>query len=375
LWWLAIIAAASLGFVSILGSLIAIQSRRTAGIIFLAVMPVSVFCVAYLGLVSWNEGSSVYRLPLLIVGWLIPFLLPGLFWLRTSAWGWPSLLQPRPRSLAKRVPALVVTGTGVLFLIVVFTMVLAGLRSGFLSPNCRGTPLFAHPLYPDHAVFTAKILFAGRSIQAMTRKGGTFGAGVSDTIGYHDLGDWAIGVVEERFWGMPYWTRLVVLTNHYYWKGETYFVDGRRDRGLLTQFLPVVEGGEACARTRPVQHAIVELRQLRNPPLEGSTRLTGHVRGPVVYDWIFHRPVQPTFQSGVEIEVASTSGTRKIVTDSDGVFQTDDLAPGDYTLTLSPPKNQIAGRSDREALPAAIRVKRGEIAERNFDVMWEGRIP
>ena len=115
-----------------------------------------------------------------------------------------------------------------------------------------------------------------------------------------DVSDWAIGVVEESFWGMPRWTRFVLLTNNVYWKRETYFVDGRRAGGLLTQLLPIVEGGVGCGRSRPVQYAVVDLRLLRRPPPPRATRVTGVVRGP--------RPILPvsfarvpTFVSGARI--------------------------------------------------------------------------
>ena len=97
---------------------------------------------------------------------------------------------------------------------------------------------------PTQAVFTARVVFACPLDRRSERRGtAVFARPGRD----REVGDWAIGIVQERFWGMPRWTRLVLLTNYVYWEGETYFVDGRRDEGLLTQFLPIVEGGIGCS--------------------------------------------------------------------------------------------------------------------------------
>src|SRR5207253_9533879 len=82
-----------------------------------------------------------------------------------------------------------------------------------------------------HVVFTARVIFVGRSFYALTHDSGM------NLPGFHDprVGDWAIGVVQERFWGLPSWVpHLVLLTNFIYWTGETYFIDGSHEIGLLT---------------------------------------------------------------------------------------------------------------------------------------------
>src|SRR5205807_9394990 len=120
------------------------------------------------------------------------------------------------------------------------------------------------------------------------------------------------------------------------------FIDGTRDQGLLTQFLPLVEGGIGCSRTRPVQEAIVDLRLLRKHPLAKGARVVGYVRGPEAFRGWLTRPARPAFVAAARIHVTGPV-TKTISTDSSGLYELDDLAPGDYTLDLSMPETQTAG--------------------------------
>jgi hypothetical protein len=411
----------------VLGSLIALFRRRAAGIVFLSVMPAAAFCLAYpsAGYLVWRADGGWFETPVPViaiglaalfyapflaplclwrkkrraalvfalavfpagfvfagsrwsvallpglVGCSVPFLVFGQFWLRTAKLGWPSLVQPcSPR---KRVLAVVATCVGILCLDVVFTLMLSGLGSSLFSGDCRGHAPYLHPDSPTHAVFTAKILFAGRSIRGIIRPQSILRGDPADSIRDHGAGDWAIGMVEETFWGTPHWARFVLLTNNLYWEGETYFIDGRRDQGLLTQYLPVVGGGVSCSRTRPAQTAVVDLRLLRRPPA-GGTRIMGYVRGPGVFTSLRDRPAKAPFLAGIRIQVTGSAYTGTVVTDSTGVYELDDLAPGDYTLHLLTPDTQTVGFFEHEGSPAAIHLDPGGVVERNFDLFWDGRI-
>jgi MFS family permease len=161
LGWFAAIGIALLGLTFLIGPLVALQHRRLAGVLFLAVMPVGAFCLAYpsSGFWVWRDGGGWFETPfpstaiglailfyapfvppllmwrrkrraaiafaltafiagltfansrwtpaLLpgLAGWSILFLFPGLFWVRTDKLGWPSLVQARPTSRTKRVSA------------------------------------------------------------------------------------------------------------------------------------------------------------------------------------------------------------------------------------------------------------------------------
>jgi hypothetical protein len=66
-------------------------------------------------------------------------------------------------------------------------------------------------LSPRHAVFTARVIIvphAGR-------------------VDGHSGGNWAIGVVEESFWGLPAWfPHFVLLVNDDFWENTTVLVNG-----------------------------------------------------------------------------------------------------------------------------------------------------
>jgi hypothetical protein len=425
LGWFDVAGVALLGLGFLFASFAALRNRGLAGIIFLSIMPVAGFCLAYpnAGYLVWRSDGgwfetpipavaiglaslfyAVFLVPVIfwprkkraaiafasaalvagpifaysrwtvallprLVAWSSPFLLLGLFWLRTDKLGWPSLLQPASRSLAKRVLAFVATCVGILCLCGAFMVTLAGLGSSLFSPDCRGRPPFVRPRSPTHAVFTAKILFAGRSIDTLVGSHGGLGSSSSD----HRVGDWAIGLVQERFWGVPHWTRLVLLTNYVYWEGETYFVDGTRLRGLLTQFLPIVEGGVGCSRTKPAQNAIIDLRLLRKLPVPGATRVIGYVRGPEPFTPGLTRPSTPNFVAGALMQLTGPSYSRIVRTDSAGVYELDNLAPGDYILRLSTLETQVEGFFS-DSSTARIHLESDGVVEKNFELFWNGRI-
>ena len=420
--WVNVIGIALLALVFLLASTVSVRNRKYAGLIFLSALPVGAFLLAYpqSGTLVWHADGSgwmetplfstalwltgVFFLPLLaallarrhrkraiyafvvaaafaivvfsisrwtlglvprLVGWSVLFLLFGLFWLRTGKLGWPSLVQARPSSRARRILIVTAMGVGILCLDLVSTILLSGLGTSLANADCNGKPPVLNRQYPTQAVFTAKVLFAARSINSLMR--------IRDYGGW-GWGDWAIGIVQEEFWGMPHWTHLVLLTNFVYWEGETYFVDGDRLNGWLTQFLPIVRGGIGCSRTNLAQNSIVDLRLLRKPPPEGRTRAMGYVRAPEAFTSVFGRPSKPTFVAGAQIAVIGLTDSRTVATDSEGIYELDGLPPGDYTLRLSTPETQSVGFWNRDGSPAKIRIGNGGVAERNFDLFWEGRI-
>jgi len=349
LYWFGVGGVGLMALCFLVGSIIALRNRGRAGLIFLCVTPIAAFCLAYSASesVDWHADGSgwaawappftalglaaVFYVPLLgpmlvrrrrklsaalfaggvalaaivfstsrwtrglvppLGGWSIFFLIFGLFWWRTSHRDWPSLLQPRPRNLWRNLAAGVLLCTVILCLDVTLTLLRFGLGSSLFSGDCRTPAPYVHQRSPQHAVFTARIVFVGRSIEAMIRFAGVFRDPRSGIANNLRVGDWAIGVVEENFWGLPVrGPRLVLLTNFVYWKGETYFIDGIREARLLPTLLPVVGGGISCSRSRLVADAIVDLRLLHQPPSSG-TRLIGYVRPPERFagDSSRHRP-------------------------------------------------------------------------------------
>jgi hypothetical protein len=65
---------------------------------------------------------------------------------------------------------------------------------------------------------------------------------------------------------------------------------------------------------------------------------------------------------------------RTVSTDQLGVYQVDDLPPGDYTLTLSIRDDQLVGWFKVDSSPTKVHLDPGAIVERNFEIFWNGRI-
>lgn len=316
--WLSYIGAAVLGPIFIVASTIALRNPKRAGFVFLITMPFAVFCLAYpsAGYLVWHSDGSGWfeapELPLAIgltivffspifagllaprlrkwtvyalgattilagimfglshwtraflppfAGWTLVFLSFGIFWCGTGSRDWLLLRRPGSRSWRQRAGAFVLTSALVMSLDVAITFGLSAFGSSLFSGDCSGKPMFTHPESPYHSVFTTRVIFVGRSIEALS-SGSIFRDPHMPESHDPHAGDWAIGVVQERFWGLPSWSRLVLLTNYIYYKDVTYFVDGSRGRGVLSRMLPIVEGRIGCSRTRPAKDAVGDLKVL-----------------------------------------------------------------------------------------------------------------
>jgi hypothetical protein len=430
--WISYVGLALLGPIFISASIVALRNPKRGGAILLIAMPFTVFCVAYpaAGYLVWHSDGSgwfeppgiptaiglavlfflpvfaallairrrkrtVYLFVLTLTlagivfglshwakaflptfgGWSALFLSFGLFWRGTSRRNWPPLLQPRSRPLRQRVIAITFTCLVVFCADVAVTVGLSAAGSSLFSGDCNVKPLFVRPESPYQAVFTAHVVFVGRSIEALTQDRGIFRDPRIPGSRDPHVGDWAIGVVQEKFWGLPSWSRLVLLTNYIYWKDATYFLDGSRGPGLLTRVLPIVEGRINCSRTKPVQHAIVDLRALHEAPSATGPRILGYVQEPeTTCVRGLAPPPHPKFAQGVRISVTGPGGTQIVTTDQSGIYQVDGVSPGDYTLSLLIPDNKVAGLFERDGSPAKVHLTGKAAVDRSFDLFWNGRI-
>ncbi len=258
--WISYIGAAILGPLFIAVSVVALRNPKRAGLILFIAMPFAVFLLGYpaAGHLVWHEHTggwfehpvpattigltamfflqiyagllallyrrwTVYLFAFTVLsagfvfgvshwskaflppfaGWSARFLLFGIYWRGTSRRGWPSVLQPFSRSLSKRILAFTLTCIAVLGTDTLVTFGLSALGSSLFSRDCRGKPLFVRPESPYHAVFTARVIFVGRSIEALTRDRGLFRDPQIPGSRDHRVGDWGIAVVKEKFWGWP----------------------------------------------------------------------------------------------------------------------------------------------------------------------------
>jgi len=413
--WLTFVGIALFGVGFLVGSLFAPRNPRRAGAIFLTFLPITAFCLAYQesGFLVWRADGgwfeppfpltaialtllfyAPFAAPLItlrnkkraafvfgvaalvaalvfirsrwtpvlvppLAGYSTPFILFGSFWLGTHKFGWPVLVQARSGKLGRWIAVTGITSLVILCLDLAMTLMLSALGSSLFQEDCNGKSPITHRESPKHAVFTARVIFAGRSIWALTRGQGTHGLPV---------GDWAIGIVQQKFWGVPSaWPHLVLMTDYIYWKDESYFIDGVRQNGWVTRMLPIVEARVGCSRSRPEQDAVVDLRVLREGPPIGRTRLVGYVRRPQVFAGVFAPPAPPSFVTSVKISVTGSAGTYTASTDQSGVYELDGLPPGDYTLQLAVPDSQMTGSHERRTPPRG-HLDKNAVVEHNFEL-------
>jgi hypothetical protein len=410
-----------LGLAFIAGSLVAVRNRRRGGLVFVICAPLVAFSVGYpdAGFLAWEKGDGIFYSPFLRIAlgltllFFVPFVVPlfairnkkraiylflisaalvspvfvrsqwtasllprlagwsallvifGLFWLGTNKWGWSPLAALRPTSRRSRLRTAFTTCIAVVILDIAVTFAMTAWQSSPNGPDCRGRGLFTQPVFPGHTVFTARLARVGHGVHA-----------IGDSKKW--AGDWAIGIVQEKFWGLPSaWPRFVLLTNSIFWEGETYLVDGRRDRGFLTRFLPIIEAGP-CSRTRPVVDATVDLRILREKRTAMSSRIVGFVQQPESFRPWPSAPIPHTPLAGARIDFTGSSGTTAVTADQDGIYEIAGLPPDDYTLTLELPDTQTAteqeGREKTRERITKAELAPGAVIERDFHVVWNGTI-
>jgi hypothetical protein len=66
-------------------------------------------------------------------------------------------------------------------------------------------------------------------------------------------------------------------------------------------------------------------------------------------------------------------GVRTFTTDASGMYELNDLPPGDYVLQLLIQNGQVSGEFSQEA-QEKIHLTSGELVEKDFDEYWDGRI-
>jgi hypothetical protein len=343
-------------FVPILVPLLFFDDRKRAGISFVVAALIAALAFAQF---RWTE---LLLRDLLIVS--APFLLFGLFWWGAHRLGWPVLLGSRPQSPFRRFAGGVVAIIVIACVSAAMAVVVAAYSSSLFSANCGSKHPFTNAGFESHAVFTARAVYVGLSFSSWQQIR-QHPQGIDPRVG-----DWAIGIVQERFWGVPAgWPHLVLMTNFVFWKGETYFIDGDRVRNIAG-ILPVVEGGIGCSRSRRIEDAIIDMRLLhREPPHRAA--IVGYVRQPGPYSSMMTPPVTPKFLAGAQIDVTGPAGKATVTTDASGIYELEGLPAGDYTIQLHLPAGQTVGpiRSDHSVRNVAL--KADDLVESSFYLQWD----
>ena len=176
------------------------------------------------------------------------------------------------------------------------------------------------PRFPDHVVFTAKVVIVGF----------TFGLPT-------DLSCWALVRVERRYWGLPAWAPDFVILRYYFRRGERgeYFVDGSRPG--LKRYLPIVETF-VCDHTQPLDRAAVELRLLHDGPPKSGARIIGRVYTEM-----------PKPARGVTVLITGPTGRIRATTDSEGIYDVTGLPSGHYSARVDRDNRPEAPNYEEEA--------------------------
>jgi len=239
----------------------------------------------------------------------LPLALPGTFWLVTSRAGWPRVLSPRflPDRRSRAFAGILLFAC----------CTLVGLLMAFYAPEfgSAGYPTLSVQRFPDHAVFTASLAFAG---------------------GTHldpRFGTWSVMRVRQKFWGIPWWAHNSVIVRGFRVEKGEYFVDARRSQGLLTHFLPMVDL-YPCCHTGPIGRAVADLRALQDGPLKSGVRIIGTVYRDM---YVTSEPAR-----NVEVIVTGPKGSISTTTDQQRVYDLAGLPEGNYSVTVNSPRVELS---------------------------------
>jgi hypothetical protein len=300
-----ILSVAFVGFVLLSASLTAIGNRKLAAVLFLAASPVA-------ALFAWWPDSGPWREALIVsLTLLAVFVGLGFFWLSTHRQDWPPVWNTHATSLGRRIS---VAGFTVVLLYLVIS---AGVISTIVRLQSIGDclscdPPFVKQQFPTQAVFVGKVICLGYPRR--------YFAG-------HKASGWAVAIVQNRFWGLPWWnTKIVLLTQRLFEEGEPYFINGQRRGGLLTLGLPIVELGD-CGRLAPLSSAEVDLRVLRDGAPKNGVRIIGRA---------MRRTQTPNYGEetapGINVIITGPAGSVTATTDEHGIYDVTGLPPGRYSI-------------------------------------------
>lgn len=419
-----------LGLVFLVGTFSALRNRRRGGLLFLAAAPIVAFILVYPSTGSWFTGTNgdvyyllppvsaaaflsflffgLFYVPLLtfrnrkravallvifaiaftffvvlwngaaallslLAVWSAPFIVFGAFWLGTHKLGWPALFATRPRPLKRKVVSALIRCFLVAGLVVagVFTLTAVLARPDSIG-DCSGTPLFTRPLRQDHVVLTAHLI----RVAHVKKVSGRW------------AGPWAIGWVQQQYWGLPWWmSSLVFITNGAFWEGETYFISGRRADGLLTHLLPIVDTQPCFGGAAPVANAEIYRRLIGKTLPANEVPLIGYVYRPTqvpdlvkqpsrkydpteIYDLILNPAIRHKPLGRTKVSITGSTGTRIVAADESGIYEVN-LSPDDYRITpVDLPRGFVA--VERSLKKQSFRP--GAVLHLDFPLEWDGTI-
>jgi hypothetical protein len=290
--WYGMGAVSLLAVIPLAASLLAFRTRKISYLLYFSTTPIFALC-------TWRSLRDVPGHIVIVMATALtslPFLVLGCLWFLARKHNWPRIALLPDSPTGRR--SVVLVAMGLLFCVAVL---LASVHLAVSSENpvdCGEGPPFADAQHSQGTVFTARIVH------------------VDPILG-------PVAVVQQRFWGLPRWARIVLLK----WGrvGDEFFVDGRRAGGVLTgHIVPVID--MKCTGSAALKDAKVELRLLRDSPHWSGVRIIGRA-----VERAHGEPPIP----GAKVIITGPSGDVTVTTDADGIYDISGLPPGHYSVHTS----------------------------------------
>jgi len=328
--WLSTLLLILAGIVPLFATLISLHNHRLAALLCFSL---AVTLALYLSVILLIGGNfppellrpSVEKPAIQVGGLLFMFLLlvvPGPLWFIAHTSRWAPVLS---KALSLRSTATLII---VAFLLVVISIIMMNART-LESPECHSVPQpFAEQQRPNQAVFTTRLLWTHLLWPSQLT------SHEHPEVLRKYLG---VARVETRFWGLPKWATVVLLTylergpDNYFQVGKIYFVDGRHAPGSISRFLPTFD--VYCTRTALLTDAEVDLRAIHDGRPDGV-----RIMGRILRSANGFRP-QPVPR--VNVVIQGPSGRTVATSDESGVYDSLGLPPGSYKIGIQSQSSAI----------------------------------
>jgi hypothetical protein len=204
--------------------------------------------------------------------------------------------------------------------------------------DCGPPQPYLKPSSADQALFTAFVFYVGHVDSQYAMQSG------------HRFGPWAIAYVKHRYWGLPWWSSMIVaLGPGWYQQGESYLVDGRWPG--TSRFLPVVVTGP-CRRTRPLSDAVIDTRILAAGPPSGAVGIIGRT---------YRRKSGTAFEvaPGMRLQINGPNGAVILNSDGAAVYNLTGVPAGHYSIQIEQPdrRNREEGEQERDLSTGEVWVR------------------
>jgi hypothetical protein len=277
-----------------IGSVIAVTDPERASRVFLWASPPAIV-LFYLAM---NNGTWSEALLWSCAMAILLFVTPALFWKWAHLRHWPTIASPNTR--------------------------LNVLSRGLLSAGWIMATISLSVFFAMHSHDTGDCEPSGRLISQSREYRHV---ALTARIIHSDPWFGTIGIVQEHFFGLPWWNSRIVFSKYFVSAdsvGEIFLYDGFREYGWIPRLVAVINL-YGCGRTGPVRRYPADLKSLREPTPAG-VRILGRVTKYV-------HPENVGVQ-GIPVRIWADDRPFDVITDSDGIFDRQGLPDGLYRVEI-----------------------------------------